>query len=170
MSHELRTPMNAIIGVGEMLLEDAHSLGRDDEVEPLERILRAARHLLALVNDILDLSKIEAGKMELHLQSFPVAPLVEDVAATVRQIAEKKGTSLSVVCTADVATMQADATRVRQALLNLASNAVKFTEQGLVTITAERSTGSSGDSIVLRVSDTGIGLTPEQAARLFHDF
>ena len=132
MSHELRTPMNAIIGVGEMLLEDARGLERDDEVEPLERILRAARHLLALINDILDLSKIEAGKMDLHLESFAVAALVEDVAATVRPMAEKNGNRLRVECAAEVGTMRADATRVRQALLNLASNAVKFTEQGQV--------------------------------------
>ena len=170
MSHELRTPMNAIIGVGEMLLEDAHGLGRDDEVEPLERILRAARHLLALINDILDLSKIEAGKMDLNLESFPVAALVEDVVATVRPLAERHGNRLSIDCAADVGIMQADATRVRQALLNLASNAVKFTEQGQVKIGARRSTGPAGDSIVLEVADTGIGMTLEQTARLFQDF
>src|SRR5262249_3814632 len=170
MSHELRTPMNAIIGVSELLLEDARELARDDEVEPLERILRAARHLLALINDILDLSKIEAGKMELNLESFPVAALVEDVVATVRPLAEKNGNQLDVQCAEDLGAMRADATRVRQALLNLASNAVKFTEQGVVTITGRRSSSAAGDSIVLRVVDTGIGMTPEQTARLFQDF
>jgi signal transduction histidine kinase/DNA-binding response OmpR family regulator len=167
MSHELRTPMNAIIGVGEMLLEDARDLGREEEVEPLTRILRAARHLLTVINDILDLSKIEAGKMELHLEAFPIAPLLDDVAATVRGQAERNGNELRVECAPDVGTMRADATRVRQALLNLASNAVKFTQHGVVTLGAAREVG---DTIAMRVSDTGIGMTPEQTARLFQDF
>ncbi len=170
MSHELRTPMNAIIGVGEMLLEDARALGRDDEIEPLERILRAARHLLALINDILDLSKIEAGKMMLYPESFAVAPLVEEVAGTVRSLAEKNGNALEVECGSDVGTMRADLTRVRQALLNLASNAVKFTEKGRVRITARRVRDGAGEAIVFEVADTGIGMTPEQVARLFQDF
>ncbi|HXH84824.1 MAG TPA: response regulator [Candidatus Tectomicrobia bacterium] len=170
MSHELRTPMNAIIGVGEMLLEDARDLGREDEIEPLTRILRAARHLLTLINDILDLSKIEAGKMELHLETFPVGALVSEVAGTVRPLAEANGNELRVECAADIGTMRADMTRVRQALLNLASNAVKFTQGGLVTIAATREAGAAGDAVVLRVSDTGIGMTPEQVARLFQDF
>jgi len=170
MSHELRTPMNAILGVGEMLLEDARSLDRDDEVEPLERILRAGRHLLALINDILDLSKIEAGKMELYPESFSVASIVEDVVGTVRSLAAANGNRLEVGCGADVGTMRADTTRVRQALLNLASNATKFTERGVVTITAARIPADAGDTIEFRVSDTGIGMTPEQVARLFQDF
>ena len=170
MSHELRTPMNAIIGVGELLLEDARDLGREEEVEPLTRILRAARHLLTLINDILDLSKIEAGKMELHIESCAIAALVEDVAGTVRPMAEANGNRLEVECADDVGTIRVDATRVRQALLNLASNAVKFTEQGLVTIRASRSTAAAGEVATLRVSDTGIGMTPEQLARLFQDF
>jgi signal transduction histidine kinase/DNA-binding response OmpR family regulator len=170
MSHELRTPMNAIIGVSELLLEDARSLGREDEIEPLERILRAARHLLTLINDILDLSKIEAGRMELHLESFSVGALVEDVAATVRPMAEKNGNRLRVECDADVGMMRADPTRVRQALLNLTSNAVKFTEQGLVTVAVARGREAAGDMVVFRVSDTGIGMTPEQVGRLFQDF
>ena len=170
MSHELRTPMNAIIGVGELLLEDARELGREEEIEPLTRILRAARHLLTLINDILDLSKIEAGKMELHIEPCSIAMLVEDVAGTVRPLAEANGNRLEVECAADVGTIRVDATRVRQALLNLASNAVKFTEQGLVTIAASRSTTTTGDVVTLRVSDTGIGMTAEQMAKLFQDF
>ena len=170
MSHELRTPMNAIIGVGEMLLEDARDLAREGEIEPLTRILRAARHLLSVINDILDLSKIEAGKMDLHLESFAIAPLLDDVAGTVRGLAEKNGNELRVECGSDVGTMLADPMRVRQALLNLASNAVKFTEKGQVTLAAARSSGRAGDVIILRVSDTGIGMTPDQAARLFQDF
>jgi signal transduction histidine kinase/DNA-binding response OmpR family regulator len=170
MSHELRTPMNAIIGVGEMLLEDARDLRRTEEIEPLERILRAARHLLALINDILDLSKIEAGRMEVHLESFPVAPLVEEIAGTMRPLAEKNGNRLEIECAADVGTMRADLTRVRQALLNLVSNAVKFTEQGRVAIAARRLAGPAGDDIVFQVTDSGIGMTAEQVARLFQDF
>jgi PAS domain S-box-containing protein len=170
MSHELRTPMNAIIGVSEMLLEDARDFGREEQVEPLERILRAARHLLRLINEILDLSKIEAGKMELHLESFPIAPLVEDVAATVRSLAEKNGNRLDVDCSDNLGAMRADATRVRQALLNLASNAVKFTERGMVTITASRTAEAGRNWIWLRVSDTGIGMTVEQTERLFQEF
>jgi signal transduction histidine kinase/DNA-binding response OmpR family regulator/HAMP domain-containing protein len=170
MSHELRTPMNAIIGVSELLLEDARDLGREEEVEPLTRILRAARHLLTLINDILDLSKIEAGKMELHIEPCAIAVLVEDVAGTVRPLAEANGNRLEIECGADVGTIRVDATRVRQALLNLSSNAVKFTEQGRVTIAADRSSTPTGDVVTLRVSDTGIGMTPEQMARLFQDF
>ena len=137
MSHELRTPLNAIIGVTEMLLEDARDLERDDELEPLERVLRAARHLLALINDILDLSKIEAGRMELHLESFPLAPLIEDVAKTIEPMATKNGNRIVVDCRPELGAIHADQTRFRQALLNLASNANKFTEKGTVTIAAQ---------------------------------
>jgi signal transduction histidine kinase/CheY-like chemotaxis protein len=170
MSHELRTPLNAIIGVTEMLLEDARDLKRDDEVEPLDRVLRAGRHLLALINDILDLSKIEAGKMELHLESFPVAPLIEDVAKTIGPVARKNGNQLVVNCRPDVGTMRADQTRVRQALLNLASNANKFTERGMVTIDVCRTSEGDRDWITIGVTDTGIGMTPEQMGRLFQEF
>jgi signal transduction histidine kinase/DNA-binding response OmpR family regulator len=170
MSHELRTPLNAIIGVSEILLEDARDLERSEQVEPLERVLRAGRHLLRLINDILDLSKIEAGKMELHVETFAVAPLLDEVAATVGTMAASNGNRVVVECDANLGTMQADATRVRQALLNLASNAVKFTQNGRVTIAATRATGAAGETIALRVSDTGIGMTPEQTARLFEDF
>jgi len=170
MSHELRTPMNAIIGVGEMLLEDARDLKREDEIEPLERILRAAQHLLALINDILDLSKIEAGKMEVNLQAFAVAPLVEDVAATVRPMAKKNGTSVETECAPDLGSVLADPMRVRQALLNLASNAAKFTDKGKIRIVASRTSQTGRDWIALRVSDSGIGMTPEQMSRLFQDF
>jgi signal transduction histidine kinase/DNA-binding response OmpR family regulator len=167
MSHELRTPMNAIIGVSEMLLEDAQELGHDDEVEPLSRILRAGRHLLALINGILDLSKIEAGKMDLDLETFPIEALVRDVATTVGPSAQKNGNRVEVRCAPEVGVMHADETRIRQALLNLASNAVKFTEGGLVTIAAGR---DGPDWVEFRVTDTGIGMTPDQMARLFEDF
>ena len=135
MSHELRTPFNAIIGVTEMLREDAEALKQD--VEPLDRVLGAGRHLLALINDILDLSKIEAGRMELHLESFPLAPLIEDVAKTIEPMATKNGNRIVVDCRSDLGTIHADQIRFRQALLNLASNANKFTEKGTVTIAAQ---------------------------------
>jgi len=170
MSHELRTPLNAIIGVTEILQEDARELDREDEIEPLERVLRAARHLLALINDILDLSKIEAGKMELHVESFPLAPLIEEVRNTIAPLASKNNNRLVVNCPAEIGSMHADQTRLRQALLNLASNASKFTEGGSVTIDARRSTESGRDWITVAVADTGIGLTREQMARLFQDF
>jgi signal transduction histidine kinase/DNA-binding response OmpR family regulator len=170
MSHELRTPLNAIIGVTEILLEDAHDLKREDELEPLERVLRAGRHLLALINDILDLSKIEAGKMELHLESFPVAPLVEDVVKTIQPLAQKNANELVVSWAGDAGTIHADQTRLRQALLNLASNATKFTERGKVTINVTRMAADGFDWIAFAVVDTGIGMTPEQVARLFQEF
>ena len=132
MSHELRTPLNAIIGVSEMLREDAEALNQD--VEPLDRVLGAGRHLLALINDILDLSKIEAGRMELHLETFPLVPVIQDVAKTIEPMATKNGNRLVIDCRANLGTIHADQTRFRQSLLNLASNASKFTEKGTITI------------------------------------
>jgi signal transduction histidine kinase/CheY-like chemotaxis protein len=170
MSHELRTPLNAIIGVTEMLREDAVDFKRDDEFEPLDRVMRAARHLLALINDILDLSKIEAGKMDLHLEEFGVAPLVEDVLKTIETLAAKNNNQLVVECTPQVGSMHADQTRVRQALLNLVSNANKFTERGSVTVRAQRQHEFGRDWITIDVSDTGIGMTPEQMGKLFQEF
>ena len=171
MSHELRTPLNAIIGVTEMLQEDARDLGREEEVEPLDRVLRAGRHLLALINDILDLSKIEAGKMELHLQSFAVQPLIADVVTTIETLAAKNGNRVVLDCSSDLGSMKADQIRVRQALLNLVSNANKFTEKGKVTVSARRQQHDDGrDRIVMAVADTGIGMTPEQLSKLFQEF
>jgi GAF domain-containing protein/CheY-like chemotaxis protein len=170
MSHELRTPLNAVIGVTEMLLEDARDLKRDDEIEPLDRVLRAARHLLALINDILDLSKIEAGKMELHLESFSLAPLIEDVVKTIEPLAAKNGNRLVVDCLPDTGTIHADQTRFRQALLNLASNANKFTEKGTVTIAARHEPIDGREWITVAVTDTGIGMNTEQMGRLFQEF
>jgi len=170
MSHELRTPLTAIIGMTEMLLEDARDLKRDDEVESLERVLRASGHLLALVNDILDLSKIEAGKMELDLETFPVMAQIEDVANTLQPLAAKGGNEIVVNCTGDIGTMHADERRVRQALLNLGSNAVKFTEHGTITIAVERRSSDGGDWIVIHVGDTGVGMTPGERAKLFTEF
>ena len=170
MSHELRTPMNSIIGVSEMMLEDARDVGREQEVGRLQRVLRAAQHLLAIINDILDLSKIEAGRVELHIETFALAPLIDEVCATVRPSAEKSGNRIMTEYSAGLGTMKSDLTRVRQVLLNLAANAVKFTENGTVTIAAERSASQGQDWITLRVTDTGIGMTPDQTERLFQDF
>src|SRR5256714_5702782 len=168
MSHELRTPLNAIIGVSEMLREDAESLNQD--LEPLDRVLGAGRHLLALINDILDLSKIEAGRMELALSSFVLAPLIADVVKTIEPLAAKNSNKVAVHCAADMGTMQADQMRLRQALLNLMSNANKFTEAGTITVDASDKKENGPDWITLSVADTGIGMTPEQMDKLFQEF
>ncbi len=188
MSHELRTPLNAIIGYSEMLHEEAEELGYVDFAPDLEKIHVAGRHLLGLINDILDLSKIEAGKMELYLETFDVASMIQDVVTTVHPLVEKKSNTLQVQCPDGVGLMHADLTKVRQALFNLLSNASKFTEQGLITLTVERSASipsaslpeasrrerasnsSSSDWMLFRVADTGIGMAPEQMASLFQAF
>src|ERR1700730_14530813 len=168
MSHELRTPLNAIIGVSEMLREDAAALKQD--LEPLDRVLGAARHLLALINDILDLSKIEAGRMELHLETFRLMPLIEDVAKTIEPMATKNGNRLVIDCAAELGTIHADQTRIRQSLLNLASNANKFTEKGTITIAAHQAQENGRDWVTFAVAETGIGLTPEQMGKLCQEF
>ncbi|MEA3073028.1 MAG: hypothetical protein QOD29_4474 [Alphaproteobacteria bacterium] len=168
MSHELRTPLNAIIGVSEMLREDAEALKQD--VEPFDRVLGAARHLLALINDILDLSKIEAGRMELHLETFPLLPVIKDVAKTIEPMATKNGNRIVIDCPADLDTLHADQTRFRQSLLNLASNANKFTEKGIITIAAQQRHENGHDWLTLAVTDTGIGMTAEQMSKLFQEF
>jgi signal transduction histidine kinase len=170
MSHELRTPLNAIIGLTDMMAGNAARFGTEKALEPLRRVLGAGRHLLALINDILDLSKIEAGRMELHLETFPLAPVIEDVAKTIEPMATKNGNRLVIDCPADLGTIHADQTRVRQSLLNLASNANKFTEKGSVTIAAYQEQENGRDWITLAVTDTGIGMTPEQMGKLFQEF
>jgi hypothetical protein len=170
MSHELRTPLNAIIGYSEMLQEEALDLGQERFVADLQKINAAGKHLLELINAVLDLSKIEAGKMELYLESFSVAVLVNDIAAVIRPLAEKNGNRLEMRCDDDVGVMRADLTKVRQTLFNLLSNACKFTEHGTVSLTIAREPGPAGDWITFSVGDTGIGMTPEQMARLFQEF
>jgi signal transduction histidine kinase/DNA-binding response OmpR family regulator len=170
MSHELRTPLNAIIGVTEMLQEDARDLKREDEIEPLNRVLNGGRHLLGLINDILDLSKIEAGKMEVHIEEFGIVPLIDDAVKTIETLAAKNSNRLVVDCEPEIGVMLADQTRVRQALLNLLSNANKFTEGGTVTIRAQRQQQAGRDWITMAVSDTGIGMTPQQMGKLFQQF
>ena len=168
MSHELRTPLNAIIGVTEMLREDAEALRQD--VEPLDRVLGAGRHLLALINDILDLSKIEAGRMELQLEPFALAPLIANVVKTIEPLAAKNGNRVVVHCDAAIGTLHADQMRLRQALLNLMSNANKFTEHGTITINARQRQEDGCDQLTIAVADTGIGMTEEQMGRLFQEF
>jgi signal transduction histidine kinase len=165
MNHELRTPLNAIIGVTEMLREDAESLNHD--TEPLDRVLGAGRHLLALINDILDLSKIEAGRMELQLEHFALAPLIANVVKTIEPLAAKNANQVAVQCDAEIGTLHADQMRLRQALLNLLSNANKFTDRGTITIDARQRQEGSRDCLTIAVADTGIGMTPEQMGKLF---
>jgi PAS domain S-box-containing protein len=166
MSHELRTPLNAIIGYSEMLEEETAEQGHAEYVPDLQKIRAAGRHLLALINDVLDLSKIEAGKLELFLETFDLRQAVEDVATTVQPLIARNDNRLVVDVADDVGTMHSDLTRFRQILLNLLSNASKFTERGTVTVAIER----QGDEVVLRVTDSGIGMTPEQLGRLFEAF
>ncbi len=170
MSHELRTPLNAIIGYSEMLQEEAAELGADGFVPDLQKIHAAGKHLLELINAVLDLSKIEAGKMELYLETFAVSALTHDIAAMIEPLAAKNGNRFEVRCDPAAGTMRADLTKVRQALFNLLSNACKFTDHGSVSLTAARETADGGDWITFRVSDTGIGMTPEQMSRLFQEF
>ncbi len=166
MSHELRTPLNAIIGIAEMLREDAEEEGQDALVEPLGRIHRAGDHLLHLINEILDLSKIEAGKLELHLEDIGLAGALQDVAATAEPLAARNGNRLVVDCPETIGSLRSDAMRLRQIVLNLLSNACKFTSQGEVRLTVQ----ADSDWVRISVADTGIGMTPEQVKRLFQEF
>ncbi len=170
MSHELRTPLNAIMGYSEMLQEDAVEQKLDGFGADLEKINGAGRHLLALINDILDLSKIEAGKMELFLESFDVASMIDEVASTIRPMVEKNANTLHIERAANLGAMHADQIKVRQGLFNLLSNAAKFTHEGSITLQVEREVMESSEWIVFRVTDTGIGLSAEQTGKLFQDF
>jgi signal transduction histidine kinase len=193
MSHELRTPLNAIIGYSEMLQEEVEDVGDEAYLPDLQRINGAGKHLLGLINDILDLSKIEAGRMDLYVESFDVHRLVDDVEAVVRPLVEKNGNALVVTCPDQIGEMSADQTKLRQTLFNLLSNAAKFTEGGTIELRAALSGEASGggaraphipphaktaktpkpgasDSITFAVSDTGIGMAEEQLSRLFGAF
>jgi signal transduction histidine kinase/CheY-like chemotaxis protein len=170
MSHELRTPLNAIIGYSEILLEESDDLVRPELRPDLEKIRGAGKHLLDLINDILDLSKIEAGKMDLFLESIDVAGLLTDVSATVQPLMAKNGNMFEVHCDPDLGTARSDQTKVRQILLNLLSNAAKFTKQGRIMLMARRSTRGDDDCLEFEVSDTGIGMTAEQMAKLYSAF
>ena len=170
MSHELRTPLNAIIGYSEMLLEDAVDLGNEDFDQDLERINGAGKHLLGLINDVLDISKIEAGAMELFLETFPVEPMIQEVVATMQPLVEKNSNTLEINCPDSVGSIHADTTKVRQGLFNLLSNASKFTEQGTISLNISREIADGQDWINYAVADTGIGMTEEQMGRLFEAF
>jgi PAS domain S-box-containing protein len=170
MSHELRTPLNAIIGIAEMLVEDAEAAGDDGRADPLRRIQRSGEHLLGLINEILDLSKIEAGKLELSLESFDISKFINEVGTTVQPLAEKKANRLQISCPDDVGEMQADQTKVRQILLNLLGNACKFTENGDIRLSVSRDRAARSEWLTFTVSDTGIGIAPEHLDRVFEDF
>ncbi len=170
MSHELRTPLNAIIGYSELIQEEAEDRGDETNLADIKKIQSAGKHLLALINDILDLSKIEAGKMEFHLETFEVAKLISDVAVTIQPLARKNGIELEVVCAADVGEMHCDPAKVRQALLNLLSNACKFTKDAKVVLSIERVGGDAREQLVFAVADQGIGMTDQQVAKVFEPF
>jgi signal transduction histidine kinase len=172
MSHELRTPLNAIIGYGELLEEESRDSGHLAVLPDLARILISARHLLSLINDILDLSRVEAGRMQLFPEQFDGAALVRDVVVTVGPLAHTNANRLDVRCPEDLGPLRNDPTRLRQILFNLLSNACKFTRNGTVTLEVEREAhGQNGEgTLTARVSDTGIGMTPEALAKLFHAF
>jgi signal transduction histidine kinase len=170
MSHELRTPLTAVIGFGEMLEEEAQERGLDTMLEDLRKISANARHLLSLINDVLDLSKIEAGKIEVHLESIDICRLVGDLTATVEALVQKNSNRLEVRCPSGMGTMVSDPVKIRQSLINLLSNAAKFTEHGTVQLDVERTGEGSDASVLLRVSDTGIGMNEAQLAKLFRRF
>ncbi len=188
MSHELRTPLNAIINYSEMLQEDAQDSGSEDFLPDLEKIQTAGKHLLDMISDILDISKIEAGHVTLYLENFDVATMIEEVMTTAQPLVEKKGNALALKAKGELGTMYADQPKVRQILLNLLSNAAKFTEKGVITIGVERvknkkskptkqnrnndfsGSNYSSQILIFRVSDTGIGMTDEQLEQIFKPF
>ena len=170
MSHELRTPLNAIIGLTEMLKEDAEDDNLDDYLEPLDRVFNAGKHLLALINDVLDLSKIEAGRIELFNETFQLKSIIDEIVKTSQPLAEKNKNELIVNFQNSLNLVTADQTRVKQIVLNLISNACKFTENGKITLNISKKKKKSGDLISIAVKDTGIGMTKNQMDKLFNSF
>ena len=170
MSHELRTPLNAIIGYNEILLEDAEELELTDFISDLQKINTASRHLLSLITDVLDIAKIEAGKMELHLQTFNIPNLIQEIVNTIHPLIEKKANIINVKCDKALGEMSADMTKVRQIIWNLLSNATKFTENGTICLEAFPENKNNEDWITLSISDDGIGMTAEQLEKLFNPF
>jgi signal transduction histidine kinase/CheY-like chemotaxis protein len=170
MSHELRTPLNAIIGYSEILKEEAQDRGVEDFLPDIERIEAAGRHLLGVINDILDLSKIEAGKMDVYLEDIDIAALAAEVQSIIRPLVAKNGNRLEIICPPDIGRMRSDLTKVKQSLLNLLSNSSKFTTNGSITLKIGRSAEAAGSVIEFEVSDTGIGMTAAQVAKLFQAF
>ncbi|RUA33434.1 MAG: hypothetical protein DSY78_00065, partial [Chloroflexi bacterium] len=170
MSHELRTPLNAIIGYSEMLQEEASEIENEEFEEDLERINGAGKHLLGLINDVLDISKIEAGAMDIYLETFPIEPMVQDVVTTMQTLVEKNSNSLEIDCPDSVGSIHAGTTKIRQCLFNLIGNASKFTEQGTISLKVSRGIAEGQEWINFAVSDTGIGMNEEQMGRLFEAF
>ena len=169
MSHELRTPLNAVIGYSEMLIEEADERGLADSLDDVKKIQFAGKHLLGLISDILDLSKIEAGRMDIHLETFDVSDMVETVLGTIRPIADRSGNRI-IVTQERIGFVHADLTKIRQILLNLLSNAVKFTDRGEIRLTVSQTLLGSMQAIQFVVSDTGIGMTTTQRGKLFQAF
>ncbi|HEX4996826.1 MAG TPA: response regulator [Terriglobia bacterium] len=170
MSHELRTPMNAVIGYSEMLIDEAEDQELNQFIPDLKKIRTAGKQLLELINDILDLSKIEAGKIELHIEEFDVQAMAGDVLEVSLPLASKNANRLVLQIADDVGSMSSDVTRVRQILFNLLSNASKFTRAGNIELSVKKASGPSGDMIEFRVKDTGIGMTPDQISKVFEAF
>jgi signal transduction histidine kinase/FixJ family two-component response regulator len=170
MSHELRTPLNAIIGYSEMLEEETRESGNTEAIQDLQKIQTAGKHLLSLINDVLDLSKIEAGKMTLHLEIFDVPPMIRQIVTTLEPAATKNSNVINVRVAEGVDSMRADITKVRQILVNLVSNACKFTDSGTISVNVEPITAEGQDWIRFEVCDTGIGITPKQRKQLFQEF
>lgn len=175
MSHELRTPLNAIIGYSEILEEDAEENGQKELIRDLQKIRNAGKHLLNLINDVLDLAKIESGKMSLYFESFDIAKLAQEVVNTVQPVCTKNNNEISLDCASDVGLMRSDLTKVQQSLFNLLSNASKFTHAGHIKLSitkevSKNNNGQGGKIISFKVSDTGIGMKPEQLRKLFQAF
>ncbi len=170
MSHELRTPMNAIIGYSEMLMEDAQDEGNEDAASDLKKIHSAGTHLLSLINDVLDLAKIEAGKMDIYLETFEVSSMVDDVVSTIDALVKKNGNRLKVERDEAIGEMRADVTKIRQALFNLLSNAAKFTHEGEIGLAVRGDQEDGVDWIRMSVSDSGIGIPPEKIDHVFDEF
>jgi signal transduction histidine kinase/DNA-binding response OmpR family regulator len=170
MSHELRTPMNAIIGYSEMLMEDAQDEGNEGAASDLKKIHSAGTHLLSLINDVLDLAKIEAGKMDIYLETFEVSSMVDDVVSTIGALVKKNGNRLKVERDESIGEMRADVTKIRQALFNLLSNAAKFTHEGEIGLAVRGDQEDGVDWIRMSVSDSGIGIPPEKIDHVFDEF
>jgi signal transduction histidine kinase len=170
ISHELRTPLHTVIGYSELIQDEAEELGYQEILSDLERIQDSSRHLLTIINDILDFSKIEAGRMELDLDTFSISSLVEEIANSVQPLVAKNGNTLQVRLADDLGTMYSDLTKVRQTLLNLLSNAAKFTEQGEILLSVARESVDGHYWIRVSVADTGIGMTEEQQQQVFEAF
>jgi signal transduction histidine kinase len=167
MSHELRTPLNAIIGYSEILQENAADKGDKEAIDDSHKIESAGRHLLGLINNILDLSKIEAGKMDVFIEPVDIQALIKEVLSIVKPLADKSGNAIEVICPADIGSFRSDQTKIKQCLLNLMSNANKFMSKGTLTLTVAR---EDNTRVCFRVSDTGVGMTEEQLGRLFQAF